>query len=55
LTPRGQQVLAHSPMGRLGQPQDLVGPVLFLLSEGASFVHGTTLVVDGGLSAYSGV
>lgn len=55
LTARGQQVIAHTPMARLGQPEDLVGPVLFLLSGVSSFVHGTTLVVDGGMSAYGGV
>jgi NAD(P)-dependent dehydrogenase (short-subunit alcohol dehydrogenase family) len=42
-------------MARLGQPQDLVGPALFLLSDISGFVHVTTLVVDGGMSAYAGV
>ncbi|MBT3375097.1 MAG: SDR family oxidoreductase [Lentisphaerae bacterium] len=52
---RGQRIVEHTPMGRLGAPDDLVGPALFLLSESARFVHGTTLVVDGGLGAYGGV
>jgi NAD(P)-dependent dehydrogenase (short-subunit alcohol dehydrogenase family) len=55
LTERGQRIIAHTPMGRFGQPEDLVGPALLLLSNAAGFVHGTTAVVDGGLSAYGGV
>jgi NAD(P)-dependent dehydrogenase (short-subunit alcohol dehydrogenase family) len=55
LTERGQRIIAHTPMGRLGCPDDLVAPALLLLSEAAGFVHGTTLVVDGGLSAFGGV
>ena len=55
LTPRGQRIIAHTPMARLGQPEDLVGPALLLLSDVAGFVHGTTLIVDGGLAAYGGV
>jgi len=55
LTERGQRILAHTPMGRLGKPEDLVGPALLLLSDAASFVQGATLVVDGGLGAYGGI
>ncbi len=55
LTERGQRIIAHTPVARLGRPEDLVAPALFLLSEGAGFVHGTTLVVDGGFAAYGGV
>lgn len=55
LTERGQRIIAHTPMARLGQPEDLVAPALFLLSDVAGFVHGTTLVVDGGISAYGGI
>jgi NAD(P)-dependent dehydrogenase (short-subunit alcohol dehydrogenase family) len=55
LTERGQRIVDHTPMERFGRPEDLVGPALLLLSDVASFVHGTTLVVDGGLSAYGGV
>ncbi|MFH1084822.1 MAG: SDR family oxidoreductase [Chloroflexota bacterium] len=55
LTERGERIIAHTPMGRLGQPDDLVAPALFLLSDAAGYVHGTTLVVDGGISAYGGI
>jgi NAD(P)-dependent dehydrogenase (short-subunit alcohol dehydrogenase family) len=55
LTERGQRIIAHTPMGRFGQPEDLVGPALLLLSDVAGFVHGTTLTVDGGISVYGGV
>jgi NAD(P)-dependent dehydrogenase (short-subunit alcohol dehydrogenase family) len=55
LTGRGQSIVDHTPMDRFGQPEDLVAPALLLLSDAAPFVHGTTLVVDGGLSAYGGV
>jgi NAD(P)-dependent dehydrogenase (short-subunit alcohol dehydrogenase family) len=55
LTERGQRILAHTPMHRFGQPADLIGPALMLLSDAAGFVHGTTVVVDGGVSAFGGV
>jgi NAD(P)-dependent dehydrogenase (short-subunit alcohol dehydrogenase family) len=55
LTPRGRSIIAHTPLGRFGDPEDLVGTVLWLLSDGASFVHGIVVPVDGGFSAYSGV
>jgi 3-oxoacyl-[acyl-carrier protein] reductase len=45
-----QQILRRTPLGRLGRPEDVVGPVLFLLSDQASFITGQTLVVDGGSS-----
>jgi NAD(P)-dependent dehydrogenase (short-subunit alcohol dehydrogenase family) len=47
-TPRGQAVLAHTPMGRFGEPADLVGAAVFLASEASAFVTGITLPVDGG-------
>lgn len=40
--------LAHTPMGRVGQPEELVGPILFLASDAASYVTGALLPVDGG-------
>jgi NAD(P)-dependent dehydrogenase (short-subunit alcohol dehydrogenase family) len=55
LTPRGRSIIAHTPLGRFGEPEDLVGTMLWLLSDGAAFVHGIVVPVDGGFSAYSGV
>src|SRR5512139_1527366 len=54
-TPRGKKILDHTPMAKLGVPEDLVGCVLWLLSPAASFVTGITVPVDGGFSAYAGV
>jgi NAD(P)-dependent dehydrogenase (short-subunit alcohol dehydrogenase family) len=55
LTPRGRTIIDHTPMGRFGDPADLIGAVFWLLSEGASFVSGIVVPVDGGFSAFSGV
>ena len=55
LTPRGKQVLAHTPMARFGTPADLVGTTMWLMSPASSFVTGIVVPVDGGFSAYSGV
>ncbi len=55
LTARGQQILAHTPMGRFGEPEDLVGTLLWLVSPAAKFVTGIVVPIDGGFSAYSGV
>jgi NAD(P)-dependent dehydrogenase (short-subunit alcohol dehydrogenase family) len=55
LTPRGQQIIAHTPQGRFGLPEDLLGVVAWLLSPSASFVTGVVIPIDGGFSAYSGV
>jgi len=55
LTPRGQTIIDHTPMARFGDPEDLIGTVLWLLSPGAAFVHGVVVPVDGGFSAFSGV
>ena len=55
LTPRGARIVDHTPMGRFGAPEDLVGTALWLLSGGAAFVHGIVVPVDGGFSAYGGV
>ncbi|HEU5345556.1 MAG TPA: SDR family NAD(P)-dependent oxidoreductase [Ktedonobacterales bacterium] len=55
LTPRGQAIVAHTPMGRFGAPDDLIGAALWLVSPAAAFVTGVVVPVDGGFSAYSGV
>jgi len=55
LTPRGETILQHTPMGRFGEPGDLVGTVRWLLSDASAFVTGVVVPVDGGFSAYSGV
>lgn len=55
LTPRGREIIAHTPMARLGSPEDLLGAVLWLLSPLSGFVTGVVVPVDGGFSAYSGV
>ncbi len=53
LLPRGQKVIAHTPMGRFGQPEDLIGTLVWLLSDASSFVTGVVVPVDGGFSSYS--
>ena len=56
LTPRGQTLLSHPAMGRFGEPKDLVGALLWLVSDDAAgFVTGVIVPVDGGFSAFSGV
>jgi len=55
LTQRGRDVIDQTPMGRFGDPEELVPGVLWLLSDGASFVHGAVVPIDGGFSAFSGV
>jgi NAD(P)-dependent dehydrogenase (short-subunit alcohol dehydrogenase family) len=55
LTPRGQSILSHTPMGRFGTPDDLLGAVMWLLSPASAFVTGVVLPIDGGFSAFSGV
>ncbi len=55
LTPRGQAILAHTPMARFGTPDDLLGAVLWLLSPASAFVTGVVIPIDGGFSAFSGV
>ena len=55
-TPRTGKILAATPMGKFGEIEDLVGATLFLLSnEGAGFITGVTIPIDGGFSSYSGV
>lgn len=53
-TPRGQELLMRTPMGRFGKTEELIGAALYLASDSSSFVTGQVLVVDGGFLA-SGV
>lgn len=55
LTARGQSIIAHTPMRRFGDPEDLVGTMLWLLSPASGFVTGIVVPVDGGFSAFGGV
>ena len=55
LTQRGQQIIDQTPMGRYGKPEDLIGTTLWLCGEGAEFVTGVVVPIDGGFAAYSGV
>lgn len=55
LTSRYRRVLANTPMARFGEPEELLGTLLYLLSDGSRFVTGTIIPVDGGFNAYAGV
>lgn len=54
-TARGQSILDHTPFARFGEPDDLVGALLYLASDASSFVTGSVLTVDGGFTAWWGV
>ncbi len=55
LTARGKSIIAHTPMNRFGEPEDLTGAMLWLLSPASAFVTGIVVPVDGGFSAFGGV
>jgi NAD(P)-dependent dehydrogenase (short-subunit alcohol dehydrogenase family) len=55
LSARGRAIVAHTPMGRFGEPDDLIGTVVWLCSDAARFVTGIVVPVDGGFSAFAGV
>lgn len=55
LTARGQTIINHTPMGKFGNPADLLGAMLWLISDASAFVTGTVIPVDGGFSSFSGV
>jgi NAD(P)-dependent dehydrogenase (short-subunit alcohol dehydrogenase family) len=54
-TERGKQVIAHTPMGRFGEPDELIGAAIWLCSDSARFVTGAIVPVDGGFTAWNGV
>ena len=54
-TARALTIIAHTPMGRFGRPDELIAAVQWLCSDSASFVTGIVLPIDGGFSAFSGV
>ena len=55
LTARGKTIIDHTPMGRFGEPDELIGTLIWLLSDAARFVTGVVVPVDGGFSAFGGV
>jgi len=55
LTARGQSIIAHTPAAQFGEPDDLIGALVWLCSPAARFVTGTVIAIDGGFSAFSGV
>ncbi len=54
-TLRGKTIIEHTPMGRMGQPEDLTGTLIWLCSDASKFITGIVVPVDGGFSAFSGV
>jgi len=55
LTPRGEKIISNTPMGIFGEPEDLNGTVLYLMSDLSRFITGICIPVDGGYSAFGGV
>jgi len=55
LTERGRQIIEATPMARFGEPEEMVGTILWLISDAARFVTGIVVSVDGGFSAFGGV
>ena len=55
LTDRGEKIIAHTPLGKFGDPQELNGAIHWLCSDAANFVTGTVVTVDGGFKAFAGV
>lgn len=52
-TARGKAVIAHTPFGRFGSPDELCGTIHYLISDASKFVTGTVVVVDGGFDSFS--
>lgn len=53
LTPRADTIIAHTPFGRFGEPEELLGTLQWLASDASKFVSGTLTVIDGGFDAFS--
>ena len=53
LTPRAQTIIAHTPFGRFGEADELLGTIHYLISDASKFVTGTVAIVDGGFDAFS--
>ena len=53
LTERSHTILSHTPFGRFGEPEELLGTIQYLISDASKFVSGTVAVVDGGFDAFS--
>jgi len=54
-SPRGQKIVDNTPMGKFGEPEDLQGATLFLISDVSNFITGIVIPVDGGYNAFGGV
>lgn len=54
-TPRGESVIRNTPFKRFGDPDELIGALVWLLSDASAFVTGSMICVDGGFSIFSGV
>lgn len=52
-TDRAEKIVSHTPFGRFGEPEELLGTIHYLISEASAFVTGTVAVVDGGFNAFS--
>ena len=55
LTKRGKTIIDKTPMQRFGEPEELIGAIIYLASDASSFVTGIVLPIDGGFNACSGV
>ncbi len=55
LTERGTQIVKQTPMGRFGEPEELIGTAVWLASDASRFVTGVVVPVDGGFSAFGGI
>jgi NAD(P)-dependent dehydrogenase (short-subunit alcohol dehydrogenase family) len=53
LTPRADSIIAHTPFGRFGEPEEILGTLQWLASDASRFVSGTLTVIDGGFDAFS--